>query len=345
MAQSISIVSGSPLIGSPICVAVKSDTAGSGTSFHNVNLQVLVALSTDYVYEKFLLSAPAGNEEEITFDVSPCLRSMANKYVYKAGGQQVPHLQFRLSAYDSYMRNGIFYDEVNVVNYGQELNGLFGAFSEMERMSTGDFASISRFTRKPAKGEVFGTKLGYVFARDKEEAISLSSERPSGPVSEYYTAMLVTGMKEIEGREVYFDAEKENLIYFLFVNSRGAVESVCAETLESTVSTGISEIDTRSYSPSFSISDGLSSRKSARRLEIECSTGPINEEWANWWLDEFLGGDKFRSSISDSCWVNLGGKWIPCVAYIDDDMQVTDRSGSNVRQIEFTVRLSVTGHL
>lgn len=344
MAKSISIKSGSPLIGSPICVAVTSDTVGNACAFHDVNLVIHAALSTDYVYETFRLSAPAENAEEVVFDVSSCLRSLASKYNYKPASQQVPHLRFQLSAYDSYMRNGIYYDQQNVVNYGQELTALFGAFSERERLSLGEFAEIGRFTRKPKTGEVFGTRLGYIYAIDKEEPISLSSQHPSGPVSSYYTATLVSGMKEIEGRKVYFDPNKKDLVYFLFVNSRGAIESVCAETMESMGSTGSTETNARSYLPSFASTGSISSIKSERRAEITCSTGPINQEWAKWWMDEFLGGDKFRDSLSNTCWVNLDGKWIPCVACADDELEIYDRSQPNVLQIQFTVRLGVTGH-
>lgn len=344
MAQSISIQSGSPLVGSPICVAVKSDTVGNACAFHDVNLTIYAALSTDYVYDTFRLSAQAGNAEEVVFDISSCLRILSTKYQYTPGSQQVPHLRFQLSAHDSYMRNGIYYDRQNVVNYGQELTALFGAFSERERLSMGNFAGISRFTRKPETGEVFGTDFGYIYAVDKKEPVSLSSQNPSGPVSSYYTATLVSGMKEIEGRKVYFDSNKKDLLYFLFVNSRGAVESVCAETMESVNSIGTADTDVRSYQTSFVSTGNISSRKSPRRTSISCSTGPVNREWAEWWMDEFLGGDKFRDALSTSCWVNQEGVWIPCTAYADNEQTTYNRSQDNELQIRFTVRLAVTGH-
>ena len=51
MAQSISIDSGSVLIGSPIEVSVQAESVGNKATFHRVKLIVSAALSTDGQYE------------------------------------------------------------------------------------------------------------------------------------------------------------------------------------------------------------------------------------------------------------------------------------------------------
>ena len=82
MAQSISIDSGSALIGSPIEVSVVAESVGSKATFHRVKLIVSAALSTDGQYEDFELSSPVTDGETAIFDISDALRTVAGKFTY-----------------------------------------------------------------------------------------------------------------------------------------------------------------------------------------------------------------------------------------------------------------------
>ena len=151
MAQSISIDSGSVLIGSPIEVSVVAESVGSKATFHRVKLNVSAALSTDGQFEDFELSAPVTDGETAIFDISDALRTVAGKFTYSpiTAETTYPYLAYTLKAWDEDKIDGILHEKVAERNYGSTMYAIMGAFTDAERYLSNGTKSVTSFSRKP----------------------------------------------------------------------------------------------------------------------------------------------------------------------------------------------------
>lgn len=345
MAKSITIESGSILIGNPICVGVVSENVGSKATFHRVKLTVEAILSSELEGEIFELSATAGDSETIVFDVSDALRTAARKYRFApvTAKTTFPFIKYKLSAHDEYMIDGILKEKVGVREYASTLNALMGAFTDIERYLSGNTKTLNAFSRKPEDGEVCSSDETVVYPIGGNYGYTVSSTLTEGPSVGVVSLRGKSGMQQIGGRNVYVDPNAENRIQFQFVNGLGVIESVSAETLETLSTEGSNENYSITAPSGFGSVNRLFVRKSGRRPTFKCSTGNISKEWAVWWHDEFLGSDNFRRMLPESCWVKISGHWIPCAVYTEEDLTIFDRTKSDMIHIDFTVALSIDG--
>lgn len=342
MAKSISISSGSVLIGNPIVVRVVPESLSIAPAFHRVKLIVSAYLvykeTSGGPVETFELSAPMDESGDgQVFDVSDALRTVARGFVHTFVTEETtyPSIAFTLSAYDEYMVNGILQEKVNEVNYEGVLYALMGAFSGLDRYVAGDTKAVTSFTRKPSKGEVCSAGDLYVYPSLQSYNIVLGSNVPDPAV----LTKTLEKTETLNSVKVYVDENSENRIQFQFVNSFGVVESASAECLESKTSEGSSERHVVTGTPSFGNPVRLMGINSERNSSLKCSSGFVNEEWAKWWHDEFLGSDDFRRGLAQSHWICLNGIWQPCICVLDDETTAYDRTKNNMLHIDFSVHL------
>ena len=346
MAQSISIDSGSVLIGSPIEVSVQAESVGSKATFHRVKLIVSAALSTDGQYEDFELSAPVTDGETAIFDISDALRTVAGKFTYSpiTAEYTYPHLAYTLKAWDEYMIDGILHEKVAERNYGSTMYALMGAFTDAERYLSNGTKSVTSFSRKPLKGEVCSQNESMVYHSAPSSDISIHSKISSGPRVNIMSLSDKSGMVSVGERQVYVDTNATNRVQFQFVNGLGIVESISAESLESVETSGTSELGVVTAPASFVGVNRLSIQKSGRRPKYKMSTGAITQEWAEWWHNEFFDqSDRFRRTLAHSYWIKLDGHWWPCAAILEDDITIYDRTQNGMVRIDFTVHLAIDG--
>ena len=346
MAQSISIDSGSVLIGSPIEVSVVAESVGDKATFHRVKLIVSAALSTDGQYEDFELSAPVTDGETAIFDISDALRTVAGKFTYSpiTAETTYPYLAYTLKAWDEYMIDGILSEKVAERNYGSTMNALMGAFTDAERYLSNGTKSVTSFSRKPLKGEVCSQNESMVYPMALGSSISITTKLSSGPRVYIKTLTDKSGSVNVGERQVYVDTNATNRVQFQFVNGLGVVESISAESLEALETSGTSEITAITAPASFKGVNRMSANKSGRRPKYKMSTGAITQEWAEWWHNEFFDqSDKFRRTLAQSCWIKLDGHWWPCAAILEDDFTIYDRTQNGMVRIDFTVHLAIDG--
>lgn len=341
MAKKIEITSGSLLIGNPIMVSVTADIFSNAT-LHRVKLIVKAALSPDFVEEEYSLSAPANSNDVVEFDISTVLRSAASKYKYEyaTSARSYPYLAYTIKAYDEYMLNGILQETGEMIyNGGAKSYALMGAFTDRERyLSASDTKDVISFTRKPVIGEVCTPGELFVYPDAVAIPMKITDTITSGPSISVAT-LEGSGTKTYEGRTIYVDPNAKNRLLFQFVNGYGVVETISAEMLEGVESSGESEVDIVTATSSFKGVKQNIVRRADREKVYKCSSGYINREWAEWWANEFLGGDAFRRSGHSQCWVLLDGNWLPCTVETDDDIKLYNRAKPGLTQIEFEVRV------
>lgn len=335
MAQKIELTSGSILCGSPVIVSVTADSPGKNATFHRSKLVVKAALSTNPDYEDYLLSWPASDGEVMEFDISSVLRSELKEHAYSAltTDTAMPYIKYTLQAYDEWMIDGIVYDKQNVRDYGGYLYSLGGLFTEVERSLAGKTKQLTKYSRKPATGEVCNLNDLYLSAAPPSAPLDIFTQLTAGPTVSASTLSAV-GPTQIHGRTVYVEDNPDRRL-FQFVNGLGVIETASCITLESLSYNFTKERNVlnsyRSFKPS---ATRRMTRFSARQV-YEFSTGPVTREWADWWCNEFL--------CAPESWVLMQGVWTPCTVEADDELKVYDRTKGDLIELTFTMQPDFSG--
>ena len=172
MAQTISLISGSPFAGCPIVYNVQPNTYGNNRTFHRILLRVYAQLEGDDAETKFDFSQPVEIKENngsyttqiSQFDISSALQAIAEKYEYTPDPPaRYPYIRFRVEAWDEWMVNGEIYSNQNLVKWPENSNvnyefyayAFMGAFNDLERMNAQidgngvEFLNITNLSRKP----------------------------------------------------------------------------------------------------------------------------------------------------------------------------------------------------
>ena len=177
MALSISLISGSPLIGSPIVYRVTPAAYSAARTFHRIMVRVYAALETDGEYTTFDFSTPvetsavSGGYATVAedFDISTALQAVADKYEYEANpnfgdaSSRYPYIKFRVEAWDEWMVDGTIYPQQGLVAWpslpvGQRrfyAYAFMGSWTDLERMKANvdqsgmEYLNTSVMSRKP----------------------------------------------------------------------------------------------------------------------------------------------------------------------------------------------------
>lgn len=338
MAKSIVLSSGSLLCGSPIVFSVMPSTINERATFHRVKMEISVALSTDSSFDLYLQSAKANNGVEITFDISSTLRSVASKYVYEyqTTDRTYPFLIYKLKAYDEYMIDGILYEKEGEMNYGSTLYAYMGEFTDIERYLSNSSKTVQRFSRKPSVGEICATDELLLYPTVLSEPASMGSVITTGQIVNVRSLTGLSGVNTFDGHTVYVVPPSANRIQFQFVNKLGIVENISAEMRKSLSYETTTETDTVSALNAFRPNRRILSRKGAKQQTYAMSSGAVDYDWADWWVNEFLDCTK-------GVWVKMDGIWIPCEVVPEDTIVFSDETTNDLCTINFNVRLALSG--
>lgn len=161
MATSLSYLSGSDRIGSPLVIrataATLSSPADNPVTFHNLICEVTVALvipddtqHSDHAPLTFTLSRPVNNDgETVDIDISSALRSVADRYQPEATHLQTPYVTTAadtakypaVTVYDEYMQGGIVTTQHGKMTLAQlptndnnQPRMYLGAYTDLERL-------------------------------------------------------------------------------------------------------------------------------------------------------------------------------------------------------------------
>lgn len=339
MAQKLLLENGSPLIGSPIVYGVTADSLTNldTVTFHRVKLKVTAGLQGGD-FREFVMSSPVEDGERIMIDISSALRAVADGYEYTAEPPaNYPYIVFSLEACDDYMQNGEIHENVGVVkNDGGR--ALLGGYSDLDRLLSGGSKTTSSFSRKPKSSpEIVCEGEELVCPQDMVCSIGSIDNGQSSVV----TKIIVddanpVGIRSVSGREVFvMEKYSTDRYQFRFVNSLGCLESIGVYSLRSTKVNVSKEEYSRSVQETFGkFSRGYVTK--ANDYETwSLSSGPLTEDWQQWFLHEFL--------MAKFVWVKISGRWIPCHILPEDTVTGVDRTNASMLTVSFSVRLDING--
>lgn len=355
MAKNIKLTSGSIFNGNPITISVEpmvvSGTDKDGNtiypSFHRIIVEVKCGmnLNGEGSYETITMSQPVETEKEgnqVSIDISSALRTLRDSYEYTPNATTYPFVSFNVKVYDEYMLNGEVKTNMGIQYYPAEtqyLRTIFGAFSDFVRLSSvNGTCNVQELSTKPKSAPhlaVIGEVFAYTPSYDAEQVL-LSSGSLSAPSSQE-VQITDKGLQSIGGQSIYAIPASSvgQRVVFRFINSRGVLESISVPNTYSKKMTSQNTSYAVSVQETFNrFSRSVVNKKNDRQLWLFVSD-PLNEDWQEWYLHEFM--------MSEHIWMNHLDVWIPVTITPEDDMVMFDKTNTNLLSVAFTAQLDING--
>ena len=213
-----------------------------------------------------------------------------------------------------------------------------GAFSDYDRLTSNGSKDVVKLSRKPTSsqqltcvGETFAYTPAY--ATPQSLASSGTLERPASKIVNVTTE----GAQTIDGHSLFVlpATEGQYRQTFRFINSFGVLESVNVPR----VYRKNFAAESTPYVVSKQETFGTFSRSAVKKMNDKESwlfeTDPLDEDWLQWYLHEFL--------MSEHVWIEINGRWIPCTISFDDDITFSDTTKSDAHVVSFTAQLDING--
>ena len=349
MAEQILLTSGSILAGNPITFSIKPSAAGTSPSFHRVIVEVTYD-NNNGDYEVIKLSVPVTQEgKDVVLDVSSALRVPLEDFQYSPLVATYPMVKWYIKAYDEYMNsNGELKTNQGIQYYPQKPNTsdggatnlrcIAGAFWDIERMVSGVTKSVTALSRKPQSLPqlmVVGDFYAYTPAYPDPQSL-LDSATLVAPQSRE-VEITKEGLQTIGEQSIYAMPEDEgrDRMVFRFINSFGVLECV---SIPRTYSKKLS-IQSNTYTVTKLETFNSFSRSAVSKQNDRESwlfmTDPLDENWLQWYLHEFL--------MSNHIWINVKGNWIPVTIIPEDEITFLDKTNTNMYSVSFTAKLDIYG--
>lgn len=349
MAEQILLTSGSILAGNPITFSIKPSDAGTSPSFHRVIVEVTYD-NNNGNYEVIKLSVPVTQEgKDIELDVSSALRVPLEDFQYSPLVATYPMVKWYIKAYDEYMNsNGELKTNQGIQYYPQEPNTsdggatnlrcIAGAFSDIERMVSGVTKSVTSLSRKPQSlpqlmvvGDTYAYTPAYSDSQDLLDSATLTAPQSRE------VEITKEGLQTIGEQSIYAMPKNEgkDRMVFRFINSFGVLECV---SIPRTYSKKLS-IQSNTYTVTKLETFNSFSRSAVSKKNDQESwlfmTDPLDENWLQWYLHEFL--------MSKHIWLNIKGNWIPCSIIPEDEITFLDKTNTNMYSVLFVAKLDIYG--
>lgn len=310
-------ISGSKFIGSPIFVPVTGGSTPEGATFHRIRLVVKVN------NKPFEFSNPCETNETIPIDISSALRAIASAYEYSPTvlnpipNVGYPTYNFSLEAYDDYMVDGVMQMGKNGATLSD--SGYYiGKLTDRERLTN---SRPTRWSRKPVSSRE-------VVFMGKSAIIAGNGNTPS-----VTTRVAEAGADNTYN--IYGIPHPKDGYEIRFINSLGVHENVfvsCLMTSEENIQTdnfvvtGENSID--------SISHGIT-RKHNDQETWKMSSGPLDRQWQQWYMHEFL--------MAERVWIEIDSQWIGCHIKPDEKISGIDRQKASLLEVPFALTLDING--
>lgn len=342
MAQKIALTSGSVFAGNPVTFTVTPEMLSFTPSFHRVVMEVTCGLSGGS-YDTISLTAPVTTEgTEVKFDIASALRVPLDDYTYTPDPVTYPFVSWHVCVYDEYMdANGAVHTkqgELYMPSATEYYRAIAGGFSDFDRFVSAETKAAKSLTRKPvavpqlvAVGETYAYTPSYADSQSIGQSATL--EAPTS-VAQDITA---EGLQTIDGRQVYAlpESDGDSRQLFRFINSFGVLESVSVPRAYSKTFAATSSAYAVSVQETFSTFSRAAVKKVNNQESWLFTSDPLNEEWAQWYLHEFL--------MSEHMWMLVNNVWLPCTVTLDDELTIIDRTKTDMLSVSFTATLDING--
>ena len=314
MARTVFLTSGSIFNGNPITFRIQPNVINDKPAFHRVIVEVTCGMSGGD-FETIKMSAPVDEEKEeaeVSIDISSALRTFRDSYTYIPDTVTYPLVKFCLRVYDEYMLNGEVKPRVGELVVPAEVDG---------------------------KPQYYCTLFGarYVYTPPFAEECALLNSATLTPPTSQKTLIRTEGSQTINGVPLYAlpQTDAANRQEFRFINSLGVLESVSVPKVYSKKRSVTSSSYAITRQETFSKFSRSFVKKSNNREAWLFQTDPLNEDWQQWYLHEFL--------MSEYIWAHINNQWVPCTITLEEDDTYYNSTENNPLTVSFTAQLDING--
>lgn len=349
-------------------IITKAKTTLTEKTFLRITLQCVVHISKDSLNKSFIyeekLSYPVSEDGIATFNVGSTVQTALNKYSeQQVNGTIITQIlyvaKYQLTFKEVYLSGTQEVEGSTVVS--EWFNAVIGSLTEYERMTmpnqdtTQVIGSGRMLTRKPT-GEIIAQGIDlYVPAVSTltdtiryytvQGANKKTLSKYTGGVFVPASLLISTGSlslgslridTDIEtGKEKTVVSDHSSMRHFLFKNGFGLIESVSAimrEAMEYSIESNQYIIPSNI---NFSGYTRMLSYTQTPKAELDMSSGYVNREWAEWWINEFV--------TTREAWMLEQGRYIPVAIIPEDSNKLFDKSKPGMISVQFKVQYSFTG--
>ena len=343
MARKITLTSGSILAGNPITFRIQPKALSNTPSFHRVIIEVKCGMSGGN-FETIKLTAPVAIEgNDLEMDVSSAIRVPLDAYEYSPDAATYPLCKWQLRVYDEYMDSGgavhTHQEELYFPDKDNYYCCIAGAFSDYERLTSNGSKDVVKLSRKPTSspqltcvGETFAYTPAYATPQSLTSSGTL--ERPASKIA----TIEDEGTQTIDDNSLFVlpATERRYRQTFRFINSFGVLESVNVPRVYSKKFAAEFTPYVVSKQETFNSFSRSTVKKINNKESWSFATDPLDEEWQQWYLHEFL--------MSEHTWININGKFLPCIITSEDDeITFDDKTKKTMHTVSFTAKLDFCG--
>lgn len=337
--------------GSPVVIDITGLQWSSSSPFDIV--RVNVADGNGNVVGDF--HADTGGQSEISFDIQSALRSIWADYDFanevstataaltatSVNGQKAErrYRDYALQLSTEYLDSS---DNEFTTSASQTFTGgrcMIGALTEWERYNIGskEAADASHWQGSNLRNGDASTKPTSSPERvGKSSITSWVDVSSDGTTSVFFPAAAPVAADVATQHAPLVVRDTQDYHDFLFVNRRGAVETASALMKESLNISAEVKTYNRVERPSFQPTRSMMGIATGGRRSWEMSSGYVERDWAEWWVQEFLQ--------SPHHWMLLDGQWVPVtVEPAKKSIEIYDRSKQQMAHIDFTVTMALLG--
>lgn len=343
MAKNIQLTSGSVFAGNPITFKVTPETLGNTPSFHRVMVEVKAGLEHGN-YQTVKLTVPVTIEgNDVEFDISSAVRVPLDSFEYAYNTTEFPWVQWQVMCYDEYMdSNGDVHTEQGKVYFPSNstyYRAIAGGFSDLERMlADSDTKDVQQLSRKPTSTPhlaAVGERFVYAQPYSEAQSIIASGELPH-PTS---AIKLITkiGAQQLGYQQIYAlpQSELEKRTEFRFINGFGVMESISVPRVYKKTYAQSSTAYAKAVQETFSKFSRSAIHKTNNKESWQFTSDPLDEEWLQWYLHEFL--------MAKNVWIKIKGHWFYCIISVDEEIEFYDKTQGQMFYISFTATLDING--
>lgn len=307
----------------PITVSVTATNPANAT-FHRVRLKVTIG-SVDYEF-----STPVTANATVLFDIASAFISAYDGYSYTSEIPVGGYPTYTATVYvaEDYMVDGVLHEGT----YSQNtvtVKACPGLLTDLERL-TGTRPSY--YGRKPTSSP----EVCFTGSKHLIPGALVTGITPTDPACTEITVPAGASVPSGSPLGIYGITAPADGYEIRFINSLGVHENVfvtCLRTAEVDIHTDKYAIAQQETVGNFS---RTIARKSNDRERWKMTSGPLNEQWQQWYLHEFL--------MADHVWIKVGSNYLPVHILPEETVKGIDRTKPDMLTVDFTIEFDINGN-
>lgn len=323
---------GCPYIGNPAVYQITPTGAGVGKTFYQAKMKVVANLGNNDS-EEFSFSTPIEAKtvngvlvaQPAYFDISSAMRAVAEQWRPTSLPGTYPSVYFYVEAKEEWMVEGAIQSSDTARYPSSGVSEMYmGALTDRERI-TGSESWPSRYSRKP-----FSSRE--ICFHDYQVIVpGLTSSAPA--VTLYLAGD--PGEQSFDNLNYYVISPPPDGYEIRFINALGVHENVFVFGLpQKQVNITTEQYVIARQETLTQFSRGLAIKKNDYETWA-LTSGPLDEQWASWYIHDFL--------MARWMWIKISGQFVPCHVIPEDTTMLTDRVTPSRQEVQFQIRLDING--